>query len=175
MTKARKMLSDWDAPYLVPLVKAIETQSNATLAGWVIQYSEHVMLPIWAKYNPDDTRPQVALRAAREWLSGSVKLPEVKAQILACHAAARDAADIPAAQAAARAIGQSASTIHSARHCVGLPLYGALAAAYDALGTKPSPDQLEHYVSDECGRMLSALQSVSVEGEPNPAKINWNC
>ncbi len=175
MPKARKMLTDWNAPYLVPLVKAIETQSKATLAGWAIGYSEQVMLPIWVKHDPSDTRPQDALRAAREWLSGSVKLPEVKTRILACHAAARDAADNPAAQAAARAIGQSASTIHSARHCVGLPLYGALAAAYDALGTKPSPDQLEHYVSDECGRMLSALQSVSVEGEPNPAKINWNC
>lgn len=175
MPRIRKMLSDWEAPYLVPLVNAIETQSKTTLAEWVIQYSARVMLPIWLKYNPDDTRPQDALSAAREWLSGSVKLPEVKARILACHAAARDANDNPAAQAAARAIGQSASTVHSARHCIGLPLYGALAAAYDALGTKASPDQMEQYISDECGRMLAALQSISVANEPDPAKINWHC
>lgn len=175
MPRTRKMLSNWNAPYLVPLVKAIETQSKVTLAGWAIGYSEQVLLPIWTKHDPDDTRPQDALRAARDWLSGSLKLPEVKPLILACHAAARDAADNPAAQAAARAIAQSASTIHSARHCVGLPLYGALAAAYDALGTNAPSDQLEQYAAEECGRMLAALNAVSVGDEPNPAKINWYC
>ncbi len=175
MPRTRKMLTDWNAPYLVPLVQAIETQSKATLAGWTIGYSEQVLLPIWTKHDPDDTRPQDALRAARDWLSGSLKLPEVKPLILACHAAARDAADNPAAQAAARAIAQSASTIHSARHCVGLPLYGALAVAYDALGTNAPSDQLEQYAAEECGRMLAALNAVSVEDEPNPAKINWYC
>jgi hypothetical protein len=175
MPRTRKMLTDWNAPYLMPLVKEIETQSKATLAGWAIGYSEQVMLPIWVKHDPSDTRPEDALHAAREWLSGTLKLPEVKPLILACHAAARDATDNPAAQAAARAIGQSASTIHSARHCVGLPLYGALAAAYDALGTNAPPDKLERYVSEECGRMLAALTSVGIKNEPNPAKINWYC
>ncbi len=56
-----------------------------------------------------------------------------KKVILDAHAAAREAEANPAAQAAARAIGQAASTIHSATHSLGLPLYGSLAIAYDRI------------------------------------------
>lgn len=175
MARARKMLSDWDAPYIQPLVKVIETQSKSTLAHWAVDYAECILLPLWSKHYPDDLRPQNALNAAREWLSGAIKLPQAKKIILECHAAARESEGNPVAQAAARAIGQCASTIHSARHCVGLALYGALAVAYDSLGTTASWEQLEQCAAAECGRMLDALRAVSVDDEPNPAKINWKC
>lgn len=175
MSKTRKMLSDWEAPHIQSLVKLIETQSKATLAKWAIEYAERVMLPLWGKYYPEDSRPQKALIAAREWLAGAIKLTQAKPVILECHAAARDAEAYPATQAAARAIGQCASTIHSARHCIGLTLYGALAVAYDTLGTKTTWDQLEQCAAEECGRMLDALRAASVENEPNPAKIDWKC
>ena len=72
----------------------------------------------------------------------------------------------------ARAIGQSASAIHSASHSIGLAFYGALAAAYDTLGTNVPWEQLERRAAEECGRMLDSLRAVAVEDEPNPAKIN---
>jgi hypothetical protein len=175
MPKARKMLSDWNAPYIQALIKLIETQSKSTLAHWAVDYAEQSILPLWNKHYPEDQRPHNALHAAREWLSGSIKLPQAKTSILECHAAAREADTNPVAQAAARAIGQCASTIHSARHCIGLALYGALAVAYDTLGTNASWKALEQCAADECWRMLDALQSVSVEDEPNPAKIVWKC
>ena len=175
MPKARKMLSDWDAPYIQALVRLIETQSKATLAMWAVDYAEQVILPRWTKYYPSDPRPQNALDAAREWLAGTIKLPPAKAAILECHAAAREASAKPAAQAAARAIGQSASTIHSARHCIGLALYGALAVAYDTLGPTAAWPRVEQCAADECGRMLEALRAVAVENETRPAKINWKC
>ncbi len=175
MRKPRKMLSDWDAPYIQLLVKLIETQSKATLAHWAVDYAERILLPLWSKYNPDDLRPKNALNAAREWLSGAIKLPQAKAAILECHGAAREAEVSPVAQASARAIGQSASTIHSARHCIGLALYGAIAVSYDTLGTNAPWDQLEQCAAEECGRMLDALYAVAVENEPNPAKIDWKC
>ena len=43
MPKARKMLSDWKAPYIQSLMKLIETQSKATLTGWAVDYSEGVV------------------------------------------------------------------------------------------------------------------------------------
>ena len=175
MAKTRKMLSDWRAPYIQSLMKLIETQSKATLANWAVDYSEQVLLPLWSKHYPDDLRPQNALNAARRWLSGEIKLPQAKAVILECHAAAREADGNPVAQAAARAIGQSASTIHSARHCIGLAFYGALAVAYDELGTDSPWEQIEGFTAEECGRMEAALRDISVENEPNPAKINWKC
>jgi len=175
MPKARKMLSDWKAPYIQSLMRLIETQSKVTLANWAVDYSEHVILPLWYKYYPSDLRPQNALTAARDWLTGKIKLPQAKAVILECHAAAREAEGTPVAQAAARAIGQCASTIHSAQHSIGLAFYGALAVAYDELGTDSPWDQIEKCAAAECGRMLDALKAVAVTGEPNPAKINWNC
>lgn len=175
MPKARKMLSDWEAPYIQSLMKLIETQSKATLAHWAVNYAEQVILPLWRKYYPNDFRPQNALYVAREWLSGAIKLPQAKAAILECHAAAREADGNAVAQAAARAIGQSASTIHSAQHCIGLAFYGALAAAYDRLGMDAPWAQIEQYAAEECGRMEAALRAVAVENEPNPAKIDWKC
>lgn len=175
MPKTRKMLSDWEAPYIQSLMKLIETQSKATLAFWVVDYSERVILPLWRKYYPDDLRPQGALNAAREWLSGKIKLRQAKSAILECHAAARETDGTPVAQAAARAIGQCASTIHSARHCIGLAFYGALAVAYDQLGTNAPWGEIEQCAAEECEQMEAALRAVAVENEPNPAKIDWKC
>lgn len=173
MPKARKMLSNWNAPYIQSLMNLVETQSKSTLANWVVDYAERVLLPLWIKYYRNDQRPQNALDAARKWLSGEIKLPEAKVTILECHAAAREADLNPVAQAAARAMGQSASTIHAPRHCMGLAFYGALAVAYDTLGTNETWEKLEQYAAEECERMLNALRAVTVENEPNPAKISW--
>lgn len=173
MSKTRKLLNDWDAYYIQSLMKLIETQSKSTLVHWSVDYAEEVLLPLWSKHYPNDLRPQNALLAARDWLEGKIKLPVAKKQILDCHAAAREAEGNPVAQAAARAIGQCASTIHSARHCIGLALYGALAVAYDTLGTKAPWEQLEQCAAVECGRMLEALRAMSINDEANPAKINW--
>jgi hypothetical protein len=170
MPKARKMLNNLDAPYIQPLVRLIETQSKSALANWAIDYSEQVILPLWSKHYPDDLRPHEAIHAAREWLSREIKLPEAKKAILKCHAAAREADGNPVAQAAARTIGQSASTIHSARHCIGLALYGALAVAYETLGTSAAWEQLEQCAADECGRMLEALRAVAVENNIKPMR-----
>lgn len=175
MPKARKMLSDWESPYIQSLMKLIETQSKVTLANWAINYSEQVMLPLWSRHYPDDQRPYNALSAGREWLLGTIKLPQAKSAILECHAAAREANGNSVAQAAARAIGQSASTIHSAQHCIGLAFYGALAVAYDRLGTDATWRQIELCAAEECARMEAALRDVAVENEPNPAKIDWKC
>ena len=54
-------------------------------------------------------------------------------------------------------------------------LYGALAVAYDTLGTDAPWEQAERCAAEECGRMLDALRAVSVDNELNPAKIGWKC
>lgn len=81
----------------------------------------------------------------------------------------------PVAQAAARALAQSASIIHVARHCIGLPLYGAVAVAYDEAGIDAPWKEVEEAAAREVGRMEAALRKIAVPDEPNPAKIDWNC
>ena len=170
------MLSDINAPYLQSLMRLIETQSKTTLAHWSIDYAREHILPIYEKAYPGDDRPKNALNAAEDWLAGKVKLPYVKNIILnECHAAARETEANPTAQAAARTCGQAAATIHAPTHSLGLALYGALAVAYDKIGIEADWDTLVNAAADECGKMEAALRAVSVENEPNPAKLNWKC
>ena len=171
----RKMLTDWEASYIQSIAVMVETQSKQTLANWCIDYAHERLLPIYEAVYPGDFRPRNAIATAREWLTGGIKLPQAKAVILECHAAARETDGNPSAQAAARAIGQCASTIHSAGHCMGLPLYGALAVAYDSAGTEAKWELLEQLAIEECGRMEAALRTVAVENELNPAKLTWKC
>ena len=175
MAKIRKMLSDWQKPAIQGLMALIETQSKRTLATWAINYSREVMLPLWQKDFPNESRPEESLQAARQWLDGEIKLPQAKPAILAWHGVVKVAEDHPIARGAARTIGQSGSSIHSARLCIGLAFYGALAVAYIELGITAPWDQLEQSAEEECWKMHRALQTIAVENEPNPAKIEWFC
>lgn len=174
MAKHRKMLQ-LNIPAIQEMMQVLLTQSKQTICNWAIDYAEEVVLPVWVKHRGEDARPQAAIAAAREWLDGKIKLPQAKVAIVACITAAREAEDDPAAQAAGRAIHQVSATIHMPSHSLGLPLYGALAVAYDALGIDAPWEKIEQRASVECERMLASLKAVAVENEPNPAKINWNC
>ncbi len=176
MPKPRKMLGAADSPYIVSLMRLIETQSKATIAAWCIGYAEAQILPIYAKTFPHDRRPFHALQAARDWMDGKVKLPEVKRIILQeCHAAAREAEDYPAAQAAARTCGQAAACIHTSTHSLGLAFYGSAAIAYDRVGTNEPSGVYDRIAAEECAKMEDDLRRIAVENEPHPAKINWHC
>ncbi|MDL2273242.1 hypothetical protein LJC34_01620 [Oscillospiraceae bacterium OttesenSCG-928-G22] len=176
MSKPRKMLGKADSPYIVSLMRFIETQSKATIASWCMDYAEAHILPIYERERPDDPRPRSALEAARRWFEGKAKLPEVKDIILnQCHAAAREAEDNPAAQAAARAVGQASACFHTPTHSLGLAFYGAAAIAYDRVGLRETPDVYDRIAAEECAKMEAALRLVAVEDEPNRAKINWRC
>lgn len=175
MAKYRKMLT-LGIPSIDAMMELLSTQSKTTIVNWTMEYAERVVLPVWRKQYPDDPRPQHAIAAARDWMAGKVKLPAVKEIILnECHAAARENDANPTAQAAARAIGQAASTIHAPRHSIGIAFYGALAVAYDTLGKEAPWPELEQCAGEECDRMLASLRAAAVQDEPNPAKIKWKC
>jgi hypothetical protein len=176
MPKLRKMLGAADSPYIVSLMRLIETQSKVTIASWCMDYAEMHILPIFEKHCPDDNRPQSAIAASRDWFEGKKKLAEVKHIILhECHAAARELDKNPAAQAAARACGQASACFHTPTHSLGLAFYGAAAIAYDRVGVNAAPEVYDQIAAEECAKMEAALRAVAVEDEQNPAKINWHC
>jgi hypothetical protein len=92
-----------------------------------------------------------------------------------CHAAARELDDNPVAQAVARAIGQSAGSIHAAPHSLGLYFYAAAAVAYDRLGFGAERVGYDAVAEDVCADYTAALRAVAVKDEPNPAQCKWNC
>lgn len=176
MKKLRKMLGKADSDYIVEMMNLIDTQSKETIAKWTMDYAEEVILPIHLKYYPDDNRPKMALEASRDWFLGKKKLPEVKNIILnECHAAAREHEDNPAAQAAARAIGQATACFHTPSHSIGIAFYGAAALAYDKLGIDKDEQIYDEFARVEVRKMIKSLESVAVKNETNKVKINWNC
>jgi len=175
MGKVRKMLGKADSPYILSMMRLIETQSKVTIATWCIDYSDEHFLPIYENACPDDSRPRRALEAGRAWLRKEIKLPEAKTAILECHSAAREAESDPVIQAAARTIGQAASSIHTPTHSLGLAFYGAAVFAYSRYGVDESAEFYDRIAAEVCGQMEASLRAVSAQDEPDPARIKWYC
>lgn len=169
------MLGKADSPYILSLMRLIETQSKITIARWCLDYAQENLLPIYQKFYPHDLRGTEALDAANRWMAAEIKLPTVKKMILEAHAAAREAEGNPAAQAAIRAVGQAASVVHVATHALGIAFYGAAAIAYDRVGVNEKPETYDRIAAEECAKMEAALVAIAVPDEPNPAKIKWYC
>ena len=71
MAKVRKMLGKADSPYIVSLMRLIETQSKNTIVKWCNEYAREHILPIYEKDYPEDIRLKNALNAVDEWLEGN--------------------------------------------------------------------------------------------------------
>ncbi len=176
MAKLRKTLGDVNAPSAVALRYLIDTQSKDTIRKWCLDYAEQKILPIFERHYPDDNRPRNAVNAARDYLDGKVKFPIVKNIILnECHAAARELDDNPTAQAAARAVGQGSSVVHTLTHSLGLYFYAAAAVAYDRVGLDASDKVYAQIAEEVCLDYTDALRAVAVVDEPIPVKLKWNC
>lgn len=174
--KLRKMLGDVNAPSVLLLRDLIDTQSKETIRMWCLCYAEDKMLPLFEKHCPGDSRPQSAIYAARDYMEGKVKFPAVKHIILnECHAAARELEENPAAQAAARAVGQGSAVTHTLTHSLGLYFYAAAAVAYDRMGLTASEDVYALIAEEVCLDYTNALRAIAVLNEPNPARLKWNC
>jgi len=174
--KLRKTLGDVDAPSVVALRGLIDTQSRDTIRRWCLDYASSKILPIFERHCPGDARPRSALNVAREYIGDKVKFPAVKNIILGeCHAAARELDGNPAAQAAARAVGQGSAVVHALTHSLGLYFYAAAAVAYDRIGLEAAEEAYAKIAEEVCLDYADALRAIAVADEPDPAKLKWNC
>ena len=175
MAKLRKMLGAADSPYILSLMSLIETQSKTTIGDWCVDYAEKYILNIYEKAFPEDDRLRRAVEAYRSYRKGELKLPELKKAAALTVQAAKEAEKNPAAQAAARTIGQAIGAVYTPTHSLGLAFYGAAAIAYDRVGLEEKPDVYDQIAAQECAKMEEALRACMVENEKNPAKIKWYC
>lgn len=127
--------------------------SKLCLVVWAHRYSEKYV-SLFEEYCEDE-RVRQAREAAYLWAEGAIRMPEAKRFILEAHKAARECGNA-VAEAAARAVAQAASTVHSARHAGGLALYGLT-----ALAKKYGKDSDE--VGDEISRLTDGLASIAEE------------
>ena len=175
MANLRKMLGAADSPYILSLMSLIETQSKTTIGDWCVDYAEKYILNIYEKAFPEDDRLRLAVEAYRSYRKGELKLPELKKAAALTVQAAKEAEKNPAAQAAARTIGQAIGAVYTPTHSLGLAFYGAAAIAYDRVGLEEKPEVYDRIAAQECAKMEEALRACMVENEKNPAKIKWYC
>ena len=125
----RKLLFSRESHCIQPLRNLIEKQRHRTLVAWALDCAPRV-LEIFEKKYPEEQRPRQALETAAAWARGEVKMPEAKKAIHAAHNAATALEGDYAAQAAARAAGHAAATVHVETHALGLVFYGLTAFVY---------------------------------------------
>ena len=175
MAKLRKMLGSANSPYIISLMRLIETQSKETIANWGMDYVEQYILPIYEKSYPEDSRLRVAIKASREGIMGKMKVAEVKKIVKEVQTAAKEAEKNPAAQAAARAVGAATGILYTQTHSLAVAFYGAAAIAYDCKGLNETEEVYDQVAAEVCDNLEATLRAVAIENEPNPVKINWNC
>jgi hypothetical protein len=127
----RKILFSRESGCIQPLRELIEKQKHRTLVAWVLDCAPRVLVLFEKKY-PHEQRPRQALETAAAWARGEVKMPAAKRAIHAAHNAATAIEGDYAAQAAARAIGHAAATVHVETHALGLVFYGLTSFVYAA-------------------------------------------
>ena len=175
MPKLRKMLGNVNAPECIALMRLIETQSKDTLGSWAVNYVKDNYLKIYEEECPQDFIMRDAITSCEDYLQGSKKLDEVKPVLKAAVQAARDIADNPVAQAAARAISTACATIQTPTNSLGFVFYGAATEAYSREGLTQQAEIYDIIATQEFKKALASLQQVAVEDEQNSAKIKWGC
>jgi hypothetical protein len=136
------------------LLKLANNQNHKTLVIWATDCAQRV-LPYFEDIHVNDNRPRNAIEAGQAWIRGEISVHDVRQAAFAAHAAARDTNN-QAAEYAARAAGQAASTVHVASHAGHAATYAAKAVFFSSdLGqaypsaAKERQWQLEHLLDLE--------------------------
>lgn len=171
----RKMLGDINSQECIALMQLIETQSKDTLAAWAVNYVKENYLEIYEAECPEDFIMRDTITSCEDYLLGSKKLDEVKLVLKAAVQVARDIADNPVAQAAARAISTACATIQTPTNSLGFVFYGAATVAYSKEGLTQPAEIYDVVATQELKKAFASLQQVAVTDEKNPEKIKWGC
>lgn len=124
-------------------MKQYDESDHRALAAWALECAARV-LPLFEQDRPEDARPRRALDAGWEWVrSGQFSMATIRRTSLNAHAAARAAADQPAACAAARAAGQAVASAHVPQHA-----YGGAYYALKAVAARNASDTLDAVLSE---------------------------
>lgn len=175
MPKLRKMLGDVNSAECISLMKLIETQSKSTLAAWAVGYVKENYLGIYEAAYPEDHRLRDAVSACEECLTGAKKLSEIKPVLKEAAQSARDAADHPVGQAAARAVSTACGILQTPTNALGFIFYGAAASAYSQAGLDEKREVYDRLAENEFKKVYASLKKAAVTDEPNPVKVKWNC
>ncbi len=98
----------------------LQDEDHHLLAVWAADCAAHV-LHFFEEAHPGDSRPRLAIEAARAWAGGETTMMQARDASAGAHAAAREATG--PAREAARAAGHAAAVAHMADHELGGAAY----------------------------------------------------
>lgn len=150
MRRRNQILFSRDSAVLQPLSASLANVQRRAAVLWALDLAEEIAEGI-SRAHPEDGRPRRAVQAARQWASGSIRMPIAQRAILDCHAAAREAAS-PADAARLHAVAQGCSVVHTVGHALGLPIY-ELTALVREHGLKDSRKAVELRVLEYVDRL----------------------
>ena len=140
-----------------------ERADRRALVLWALSLADDAVSRLRALL-PEETRPMDAVRLARQWSRGEVKMPVAKAAILAAHAVAKEEIS-PEAAALCHAVGQACAVVHARGHAMGFAVYELTAIARRA-GTENCAPQIEARVCEYMKRLQEA--QARAETDPGP-------
>ena len=173
MAKLRKMLGETNSPECIALMRQIETQSKETLVRWAVGYAEDILLPVLQK-RFSVPEPSAAVDGAKKWLTGEISLKELKPILKEARDCVKAVSD-PVSEAAVRGVSTACAVCTTPTNALGFVFYAAAAIAYDRAGPEETADVYNRMAAEVFTNALETLRAVSVENEPNPVKIDWNC
>lgn len=121
LSRKNQILFSKDSPLLRELALLLREQDRRAVVLWAFELAEEAVKKLEASY-PAERAPRSALEASRLWAAGQIRMPAAKREILRCHAAAQEIPS-PADAALFHAAAQACSTVHTASHALGFPLY----------------------------------------------------
>jgi hypothetical protein len=137
-----------DDLFLMELAELVRQTNRRALILWALELAEESARELMQRY-PSDDRPQNAIRAAKLWASGKIKMPAAKGAILDCHAMAKELDSLEDI-ALCHAIGQAGSVVHTAGHAMGYPIYELTAL-------------VRRYGNENCQEALEARKQVYLD------------
>lgn len=148
--KKNQILFDKKSSLLQDLIQEISKQPRRVVVLWAFSFVEESIRTLLEKY-PDETRMLECFECAKLWSMGEVKMSEARAKILDCHGFAKEIDD-EVDQALIHAIGQGCSTVHTAGHGIGYPIY-ELTALVKRYGIENCEEIVEARVKEYFARL----------------------
>ncbi len=135
------------------LTMLAEQASRRALVLWALPLAGEAVLRL-EELLPEEPRPREALRLARLWARGEVKMPIAKRAILDCHAVAKESVS-PEAAALCHAVGQACAVVHARGHALGFAFY-ELTAIARRYGVENCAARVQGRVQEYISRLLQA-------------------
>lgn len=170
MAKLRKMLGNIEDPYILELMKLIETQSQVTLSRWAIDWIEiHHFSSFEENHRLREIKEEI-----KEYLNGTKKLNEVKPLLKEANTMAKECKDL-LEEISVRAIAVALGIITNPANALGFTFYSVAAMIYQKEGLNETRETYDHLAHLEYQKVLESLKNVAKMNEENPVKVKWYC